>query len=327
MKNFTVDVYPIKGGEFFTTFVHPLSKKRIRERFPSRQEALRYKMDMEGKFARSQIESFRDLSISELLNQYSLDKPENGFVKYNRSHLVDFVDTFGDFKLEEVTTELLRAWLDQVQKENSLQTITMRALKCNIDGFFKYLVEKDVISDSPLTAIYYEKSVPPVSSRNILSKKEIDELLGALKAFSPGYLYPLIKMYAETAAKTSEVTDLIWSEVNFDKGEVRFVQTTASRERTVKLSEEMIEILKKKKASKGNVFLTYYGKAFTQNKIRRAFHEFKIKGTYKKDWGPMDLRHSFAVNFLRGGGDMKELQYILGHERVFQTKQLCGEIS
>lgn len=98
-------------------------------------------------------------------------------------------------------------------------------------------------------------------------------------------------------------------------GEVHFAQTTASRERNLKLSEEMVEILKKKKARKGNVFFTYYDKAFIQNKIRRAIDEFKAKGTFEKDWGPMDLRHSFAVNFLKRGGSLKELQYILGHER------------
>lgn len=30
----------------------------------------------------------------------------------------------------------------------------------------------------------------------------------------------------------------------------------------------------------------------------------------------MDLRHSFAVNFLSHGKSMKELKYILGHENL-----------
>jgi len=39
----------------------------------------------------------------------------------------------------------------------------------------------------------------------------------------------------------------------------------------------------------------------------------------------MDLRHSFAVNFLANGGDLKELQQILGHDNVYDTKRLYGE--
>ena len=324
MKHFAVDIYPINGGEFFTTFIHPLTKKKVRSRFGSRQDALKYKEETEKKFNRPNIESFHELNVEELLNQYNIDKPENSFVKYSRVHLIDFVDTFGSYKLEELTTDVLKTWLDQVQRENNLKSISMRGMKCDIDGFFKYLVEKDVISESPLTTIYYEKSSPPLKSRNLLSSEEIKELLDVIKAFSPGYLYPLIRMFAETAGKTSEVTDLVWNDVDLEKGEVHFVQTTASRERTVKISNELVEMLKKKKATKGNVFLTYYGEPFTKNKIRRAILEFKAKGTFDRDWSPMDLRHSFAVDFLKNGGNVKNLQIILGHENIYQTKQLYG---
>lgn len=60
-------------------------------------------------------------------------------------------------------------------------------------------------------------------------------------------------------------------------------------------------------------------------KLFRAIGEFKVKGLYKKDWTAMDLRHSFAVNFLAKGGDIKELQRILGHNSVYDTKRLYGE--
>lgn len=160
------------------------------------------------------------------------------------------------------------------------------------------------------------------SDLNLFAPEEIDTLLKAIKAFSPGYLYPLIKMYAETGAKTSEVTDLLWKDVDLEKGEVHFEQTIASRERTLKISEEMVELLKKKKATKGLVFLTYYGEAFTKNKIRRAILEFRAKGAFERDWNPTDLRHSFAVNYRKRGGALKELQYLLGHENVYQTKQI-----
>lgn len=107
---------------------------------------------------------------------------------------------------------------------------------------------------------------------------------------------------------------------------IKLAETASSRARTLKVSEELIDILKKRKNQKGHVFLTYYGEPFTKNKIPRALTEFKVKGSFKKDWTPMDLRHSFAVNFLKNGGAFKALQYILGHQNVFQTKQLYGEV-
>lgn len=322
MKDFSVSIYPIKGGEFFTTFIHPLSKKKVRERFKSRQEAISYKEEIEKKYTRPRVEHFHDLNVEDLLNQFTLEKPDNCFIKYSKASLIDFVETFGDYKIEELTTETLKTWMDQIQREGNLKDISMRGMKCDMDSFFKYLIEKDLISESPLTAIYYKKSTPPLNSRNLLSPDEIRELLKAIKAFSPGYLYPLIKMFAETAAKTTEVTELIWKDLSLEKGEIFFAKTSTSCERTLKLSEELVEIFKKKKVTQGHVFKTYYGETFTKSKITRAIYEFKAKGMFQKDWGPMDLRHSFAVNYLRNGGGLKELQYLLGHANVFQTKQL-----
>ncbi len=36
----------------------------------------------------------------------------------------------------------------------------------------------------------------------------------------------------------------------------------------------------------------------------------------------MDLRHSFAVNFLRSGGDIRKLQYLMGHDNIYDTRRL-----
>lgn len=58
------------------------------------------------------------------------------------------------------------------------------------------------------------------------------------------------------------------------------------------------------------MFKTYYGETFTKSKITQAILELKGKGTFHKDWGPMDLRHSFAVTCIRNGEGIKELQYI-----------------
>jgi len=82
----------------------------------------------------------------------------------------------------------MRAWFDQVQRENNLRDITMLGMECAIDTFFQYLIKKEVISDSPLTTIYYRKAVPEIAARNILSKSQIEELLASAKAYSPGYL-------------------------------------------------------------------------------------------------------------------------------------------
>lgn len=71
--------------------------------------------------------------------------------------------------------------------------------------------------------------------------------------------------------------------------------------------------------------MTYYKEPFTNWKLARLINEFKIKGEFKKDFVPTHLRHSFAVDFLMGGGDIGKLSKILGHYHEKETKRIYGE--
>ena len=113
--------------------------------------------------------------------------------------------------------------------------------------------------------------------------------------------------------------------MNLNDGNVRFKGKIKTQERSLKISNELAKIISMKKRSSNFVFQTYYKENFTSFKLIRAINEFKLKGNYKGEWCPMDLRHSFAVNFLTNGGDIKELQKILGHNNVFDTKRLYDE--
>jgi len=45
-----------------------------------------------------------------------------------------------------------------------------------------------------------------------------------------------------------------------------------------------------------------------------------------KRWRCHDLRHSFAYNYLKQGGDMYRLQAILGHRSIDVTIDLYGQL-
>jgi integrase/recombinase XerD len=325
MKDFIVSIYPLKDKKFLASYVHPLSKKRIREHFDSRESANEFRQKVEAKFKRSNPDNYLELTIEELLVLFMQDHPKSDFAKA-KMHLIDFVETFGGYQLEDITTDTLKAWLDQDQRENNLRQITMRGLKCSIDAFFKYLIENEIISESPLTTVFYQKIVPEIGARNILSKRQIEDLLGSAKTYSPGYLYPMVRLFAETAARPSEVIELNWRQMDPAKNEIHFPKTDFSHERTLKISEELTAMFAKKKKTTGSVFMTYYNEAFTKNKLARLIIEFKVMSGCKIKWTPMDLRHSFAVNFLKAGGDMKRLQYLLGHHSVYDTRRLYADV-
>ena len=270
------------------------------------------------------------MTVEELLIYFLKEVPKSPFNK-KKEHLIDFIDTFSNHNIYKITSQLLKDWLDQVQKEGHLKEITMRGIKCQVETFFNFLKEKEIISESPLSTIYYQKQTPSLNVRNLLLPHEVTEILKAIKVYSPGYLYPMLKVFTETACKNQELVDLAWEQVNLKKRFIVFPKKEKIQGRTLKISDELIDILNLKsktdtQSSKEKVFITYRKESLTCNKLRRAIVEFKEKGHhYKKNWVIADIRHSFAVNFLAQGGDIRELQRILGHGNVYDTKKLYGE--
>src|SRR5687768_11921773 len=104
MKEFTVIILADKTGQFTTSYVHPLTQKRVRNSFTTREEAKRHKEELERKFTKRQFTDLTGLNIGELLNLFMLEVPNNSLMKYSKLYLTDFVETFSDFKVEALTS-------------------------------------------------------------------------------------------------------------------------------------------------------------------------------------------------------------------------------
>ncbi len=324
MDHFKLMLYQIPGGQFTVSHIHPITNEKFRTLFDSKTEAERHRTKIEEGIVARQHKSYQELSVEDWLLLFLGQRERKTWDSWI-THCQDFLKTFGKLPIEDVTEDKLKLWLDQIQKEHGYAEISMRGIKFQFNTFFTFLVEKEIISVSPLKYIFYKNFTPPISSRNILSADDIKALLKRIERFSPGYLYPLVRMFVETGAKTGEVLELTWDEVNLKDHKVHFKQTESSRERTLPLSGALVEMLAKKQRTSGPIFMTYYGEPFTSKKVSLAVNEFRAKDKGDLKWTPMDLRHSYAVNFLKAGGDIKRLQYILGHWNVYDTRKLYGQ--
>ena len=235
---------------------------------------------------------------------------------------VYFIETFGHLKVYDLTTDIVKVWLDHVQQENQITDTSMRSLKCTLDRLFDFLIEKEIISESPLKPIYYQKTQASEIVRNHLNSLEIEKLLQAIKIYSPGYLYPIIRLFAETGAKVQEIIDLKWDQVDCVRKTVRLNGTERTQARIAPISEELAVVLARTQKESGLVFKTYYREPFTRAKLTRAINEFKAKSSYRGKWSLLDLRYSFGVNFLASGGTISELQRLMGHQNIFDTRRI-----
>lgn len=314
----------LKDGTVLASYIHPLTKRKIRRTFATLIQANEYKAKIESDFDPRDLSKCHDMTLEELTILFLNERPKSTFFRM-RLHLIDFIETFGSVRIRDLTSDMLRTWLDQVQQENKIEDTTMRSLKCTMDRLFDFLIEKEIISDSPLKEIYYQKTEVDAITRNHLPDQEIEKLLDAVKKYSPGYLHPIIKLFAETGAKVTEAIELKWTQVDCVKRIVRFVGTERSQGRVLPISEELATLLSKKSRETGYVFKTVYREPFTRTKLTRTINEFKVRGLYRRDWNLLDLRHSFGVNFLANGGSLRDLQVLMGHANIFDTKRLYGD--
>ena len=67
MKQIEVRILPLTENQFLTTFEHPLTKKKVRQKFLTRKEAQEYKVEIEHQFRRGKVKNYRELTIEELL--------------------------------------------------------------------------------------------------------------------------------------------------------------------------------------------------------------------------------------------------------------------
>lgn len=187
MPTFQVNTFVMKDRSVLASYIHPLTKRKFRKTFGSAFEAEQFKAKIENKFGANDHQSYSEMTLEELMILFMHEKPNSTFFKM-RLHLVDFIETFGHMKVYNITNDMLRIWLDQIQLENQVVDTTMRSIKCTLDRLFEFLIEKEIVSESPFNGIYYKKTQPSSIIRNHLTSLEIERLLEAVKRHSPGSL-------------------------------------------------------------------------------------------------------------------------------------------
>jgi site-specific recombinase XerD len=72
--------------------------------------------------------------------------------------------------------------------------------------------------------------------------------------------------------------------------------------------------------------MSQFGWNISRSQIDETIETIQKKNPLMKRWRCHDLRHSFAFNFLKRGGDMYALKAILEHKSIQLTIDLYGHL-
>ena len=275
--------------------------------------------------------------LDEWLASYTMNIKPATRSAYEEHIRVHIKPSLGDIPLKQLSTRDIQQLYTNLLKERELSPKTVR----NIHGVLHRTLEQakllGCIRVNPTDAAV----TPRVEKKQVetLDAEDIGKFLAAIRGTK--YEYPLF-VAVFTGLRQGELLGLTRDCVDFENGlllinkqhnrvkgdtEFRFASLKNDKARVLTAADEVMEVLKLQKerqtawaAALGDgwsnpdhlVFTTEFGR-YINNKI--LYQNFKriMRKLGKPDLRFHDLRHTYAVNSLRAGDDIKTVQENLGH--------------
>lgn len=250
---------------------------------------------------------------------------------------------FGSLRLNQVTTESVQAWLDELAERYSYSTVS-KAYQC-LNAIFEYAKLSRVITENPVNGLVTLPS-ENVSRRDVVvySDDECDRLTKACFASLPDEVNaPLLPFLLHTGLRIGEALALRWGDVDLKNAFVRVRKNvksvknrsgaadephyvmveqetpkTKAGDRVVSLNAAAREALcsMPKRDHKQLVFSADGGSQFLTYSIARRLLARMCQKAAVRIRGFHAFRHTFATRLFERGVDVKTVSSILGHSSV-----------
>ena len=257
-------------------------------------------------------------------------------VKYAVTKFDNFLG--GCKSIEAVQAEDLREYIRHLQEQpkwfghptirqdhGNLSDNSIASYVRSIRSLWSWLKKEKFIDVNP-----FEQVKPPATTERIVDPLTPEDITKLLKVI-PRHEYTgyrdgciIMTMYG-TGMRISEVVDLSEHNVNFDSGQIKGVGK-GRKERAVYMSASVYKALfkyysqRRPKVTSNYFFIHEDGRPLTRFYFEHRMQVYVKKAGITTVCTPHTLRYSFAIQFLRNGGDPFTLQQILGHSTMEMTR-------
>ena len=235
-------------------------------------------------------------------------------------------DIPGKEKIEDYITELHKKFKQK----------TVKRKIASVKAYYNYLVEKEIINDTPFRKIKVKFKETMILPR-IIPREEIEQLLNYMyaqekKSNVKTYKYWLrdiavIETLFATGARVYEISNIREDNVNLNTGLIR-IMGKGGKERYIQIaSSEILGILKNYYRENtdaikqsGFFFVNNRGCRYTEQSIRLMLKKYTRLAGIERNITPHMFRHSFATYLIEEGVDISCVQQILGHSSIKTTQ-------
>lgn len=272
-------------------------------------------------------------------------------VSYTEHVKLNIIPYIGNTQLNKLSPAMVQAMYNKLQREKGLSAKTIKNVHGVLHRSLHQAQKLDYIRRNPLDAV----TLPRIEKVQI-KPMEDDELVRFLNAIKGNPYEYVFFVTVFTGLREGEILGLTWDCVNFDQntlfinkqhGKVKrgkeyvFSSLKNDKPRTIMVADGVMDVLRKQKAQQdhweelaGNcwnnsdnlVFTTELGRYLSNQTVYLAFKKVvKSLGMDKVRFH--DLRHTFAVNSLKAGDDIKTVQENLGHHTAAFTLDVYAHVT
>ncbi|MEA3442693.1 MAG: tyrosine-type recombinase/integrase [Chloroflexota bacterium] len=290
--------------------------------------------------------------LSSLMSGYSLCAQTEGKSKNTVTIVTRSVTYFNDFlsvnglstDVTQIGTREIRTFIFHLQQKRcfsnhpyskaqrrGLSGHTINTYMRSIRAFWSWLVEEEIIEVNPFSRLKIPK--PPKKVIATFSQYQIESLLSIMNNSPEGYRdMVIILTLLDTGLRVNELINLKMEHVWLEESIIK-VLGKGNKERLVPIGKQIRKLLwryisqyrpEPALPNLDNLFLNRDGRPLTKNRLDSLMkHYGKLAGLTGIRCSPHTLRHTFAINYLRNGGDVFSLQKILGHSSLEMTRRYC----
>ncbi|GBF07530.1 integrase family protein [Deinococcus aerius] len=230
--------------------------------------------------------------------------------------------------LNEFQPDDLRGYMSYL-RECGLSEGSVLAHLRGIRAMWGWAVKDDLLRETPFSRVRLPKN--PKRIMPALQPGQFEQLLSAAKAHPryPLRNLALLTTMFDTGVRVSELVGLELEHIDWDGGQLR-VLGKGNKERRVPAGKGALRSLHRyvhrermpSRETETRVFLNKFREPLAVTGVQQELEYLAGKaGMTRADCTPHTFRRGFAVQYLRNGGDVFQLQQILGHESLEMTRR------
>ena len=271
------------------------------------------------------------------LKDYKIDIRPATWASYEQHIRVHLKPTLGKIRLNRLAPHQIQQTYNSLLNDRGLSPKSLKNVHGALHGALEQAKVNGYLRINPSNAVVLPKREK--AELQIMDNADVSGFLREIKGTA--YEYPLF-VAVFTGLRQGELLGLTWDCVDFEKGtllinkqhnrakgekEFHFSNLKNSKARPLTVAEEVMAVLKRQKEQQAQwaaaagelwdnsdnlVFTTETGRYINNKTLYMNFKKV-VRNLGLPDLRFHDLRHTFSVNSLKAGDDIKTVQENLGH--------------